>query len=176
MIDPRYPIGRFQDDGRHDASARSERIAAIRSLPGEVRSALDGIDEDGLEAVYREGGWTVRQVCHHLADSHVNAYVRTRLAVTSPEAPTIVPYSEQAWAELPDVQAAPVDTSLRLLEGLHERWAAFFEGLREEDWDRAYVHPESGRAVSVGRVLALYAWHGRHHVAHVQVARGRPVG
>jgi hypothetical protein len=163
----RYPIGDF-DPSRLD---RTENLAAIARLPSALRGAVSGLSDAQLETPYREGGWTVRQLVHHVADSHINAYVRVRLALTE-DWPTIKPYNEAAWAKLEDAQTLPVEVSLTLLEALHRRWVVVFESLNGADWERGYVHPESGQEVLTG-VLAIYAWHGRHHVAHVTELRKR---
>lgn len=165
MPDPQYPIGRFAHDGPVTAGDRERWIADLAALPGQLRQALAGRPDDALDVPYRPGGWTARQVVHHVPDSHLNAYVRFKLALTE-EAPTIRPYDEAAWAELPDVQAVPVAVSLDVLDGLHARWVGLLQALPEAAWARVYVHPESG-PTPLGRALGLYAWHGRHHQAHV---------
>ena len=136
----RYPIGDF-DRSRLD---RTENIAAIAALPSALREAVSGLADSQLDTPYREGGWTVRQLVHHVADSHMNAYVRIRLALTE-DWPTIKPYEEARWAELTDARTLPVEVSLSLLEPLHRRWVVLLESLTETDWARGYVHPESGR-------------------------------
>jgi uncharacterized damage-inducible protein DinB len=171
MSDLAYPIGKFAWSGPGSAADRARRIAEIAAAPAALRDAVAGLSEAQLETPYRPGGWTVRQVAHHVPDSHVNAYVRFKLAVTE-DIPTIKPYDEAAWAELADVKAVPVATSLALLEAVHERWVAFLRSLGEADWARNFNHPELG-VVSLERNLALYAWHGRHHVAHVTALRER---
>jgi DinB superfamily len=162
-----YPIGKF-DQSRYD---RSASIAAIVALPAALRDAVAGLSDDQLNTPYRDGGWTVRQLVHHVADSHMNAYVRVRLALTE-DWPTIKPYAEAEWAKLTDAKTLPVEVSLSLLEPLHLRWVALIESLSEADWARGYVHPESGRQ-SLEWVMALYGWHGRHHTAHVTNLRSR---
>jgi hypothetical protein len=136
-----------------------------------MRAAVSGLSTAQLDTPYRDGGWTVRQVVHHVPDSHMNAYTRFRLALTESE-PTIKPYDQEAWANLADSRTAPVEWSLALLEALHRRWAAMLESLADEDFSRRFRHPEIG-VVTLGEVLGMYSWHGRHHVAHITGLRGR---
>lgn len=173
MIDDlRYPIGRhMRPDRPLDALARGEAIAAIATCPGALRRAVEGLNETQLDTPYRPGGWTVRQVTHHVPDSHVNAYVRFKLALTE-HRPTIKPYEEDRWAQLPDTSRTPVSTSLALLDALHERWVTLLGAMGPDDFERELVHPEAG-AMRLYDMLALYAWHGRHHVAHVTRLRDR---
>ena len=171
MSDLAYPIGKFAWSAPGSAEDRARRIAEIAAAPAALRDAVANLSEAQLETPYRPGGWTVRQVAHHVPDSHMNAYVRFKLAVTE-EAPTIKPYDEAAWAELADVKAVPVATSLALLAAVHERWVAFLRSLGEADWVRTFRHPELG-VVPLEKNLAQYAWHGRHHVAHVTSLRER---
>jgi uncharacterized damage-inducible protein DinB len=172
MTDPRYPIGQFTYDGVVSPEARRRRIDEIGKTPAALRAAVADLTPAQLETPYREGGWTVRQVVHHLPDSHVNAYVRFKLALTE-EAPLIKPYDQGRWAELDDSRAVPVEVSLRLLEALHERWVAVLRAMTPEDWRRAYRHPEYDRLITLDEVLAMYAHHGRHHVAQVVGLRER---
>ena len=170
--DLRYPIGRFESVGRPLPPAEREvKIHAIETHPEAVRSAVDGLGDERLDTPYREGGWTVRQVVHHLVDSHVNAYVRFKVAVTE-DHPTICTYEEAAWAELPDAREAPVEGSLRILDALHPRWVGFLRGLEEPDFRRKVRHPEVGD-IDVDVLLEIYGWHGPHHVAHVNALRER---
>jgi hypothetical protein len=171
MTDLAYPIGRFVWEGPGSDAARGHRIDEIAAAPAALRKAVAGLTEPQLDTPYRPGGWTVRQVAHHVPDSHVNAYVRFKLAVTE-DTPTIKPYDEAAWAKLADVKAVPVATSLALLESVHERWVAFLRSLGEAEWARTFRHPELG-VVPLEKNLALYAWHGRHHVAHITSLRER---
>lgn len=171
QIDPRYPLGPMPQPLTLTPQERAEALAALRALPGELRAAVAGLPDAGLDTPYREGGWTVRQVVHHVADSHMNAVVRLKLALTE-DRPTIKPYEEGLWAELPDTRL-PVEPTLGLLGGLHARWVAVLEGLTPEDWARGWVHPAQGRAYTVDTLAAMYAWHGRHHVAHITGLRGR---
>lgn len=167
--DPRYPIGKFVRPTVVDAYQRRAWIATIAALPENLRSAVYGLTEAQINTSYRDGGWTVRQLVHHVADSHINAYVRTRLALTE-DWPTIKTYEEKLWAELPDAKSLPIEVSLELLDSLHRRWAALLETLTDEQWERGYTHPESGRQ-TVAEVIAMYAWHSRHHVAHITALR-----
>lgn len=166
MTDPRYPLGPMPTPLTLTPEERAQAIAAIRALPSELRAAVAGLSPEQLDTPYREGGWTVRQVVHHVTDSHMNAYVRTKLALTE-ENPIIKPYQEQLWAELPDSALDP-ELSLELLEPLHRRWLAVLESVK--DWGRTWTHPENGPR-TLDTTLAMYAWHGRHHVAHITELR-----
>jgi len=166
-----YPIGKFKWEGDATAEQRQQLIDEIASTPARVRAAVEGLSADQLETPYRPGGWTVRQVVHHIADSHLNSYVRFRLALTEDE-PTIKPYHEDRWAELEDARTAPLEVSLALLESLHERWVQLLKSLKAEDFARTFKHPEMG-VVSLDKNVGLYAWHGRHHVAHITGLRER---
>jgi hypothetical protein len=170
--DLRYPIGPFSFTPPVTASQRHEAIGAISAAPGRLRAAITGLTEAQLDTPYRPGGWTVRQVVHHVPDSHLNAYLRFRLAITEDD-PTIKPYEEARWAELVDARSAPPELSLKLLEALHERWVMLLEGLDEAAWHRGYRHPELGRVVTLNEGVLHYAWHGRHHVAHITTLRDR---
>jgi hypothetical protein len=168
--DPRYPIGKWDRRPAEDADLPAA-IAALERLPDRLGRAVAGLDEAQLDTPYREGGWTVRQLVHHVADSHVNAYARFKLALTESE-PLIKTYDEKLWAELPDVRAAPVEASLALLGGLHQRWSLLVRELGPDELARTVRHPEHG-LISLRHLLALYAWHCRHHVAHVTRLRER---
>jgi len=161
----RYPIGRPRRAESFTAQERSAAIEGIRQLPQSLRSAVAALSEEQLETPYRPGGWTVRQLVHHVADSHMNAYIRVRLGLTE-DWPTIVPYQENRWAELEDASSGTVSTSFDLLQALHTRWVQLFASLDEQDWKRGYVHPENGRE-TLAQAVVLYDWHGRHHTAHV---------
>jgi uncharacterized damage-inducible protein DinB len=163
-VDPRYPIGKFEKPETITAEDRRYAISALSELPEQLRNAVDGLDSSQLNTPYREGGWTVRQLVHHIADSHMNAFIRTRLALTE-DWPTIKPYDENAWATLHD-STAPVEWSLELIESLHARWVMLLQSLSEEQWIRGYRHPESGET-PLDVVALIYAWHSRHHVAHI---------
>lgn len=172
MSDPRYPIGRFVPPPvAFDRQSRGDAIEAIAETPDRLRRAVQGLDETQLDTPYREGGWTLRQVVHHVPDSHVNAYVRLKLALTE-SVPVIKPYDEAAWALLPDTTAVPIDVSLNLLDAVHRRWVALFRAMTDEDFRREYVHPDTGRH-AIDHLVALYAWHGLHHVAHITTTRER---
>ena len=164
-MDPRYPVGDFKMPAHVTNEARAEAIREIASTPEKLRAAVKGLNDTQLDTPYREGGWTVRQVVHHVADSHVNAYIRLRLALTE-NSPTIKPYEEGAWAKLEDAEHAPVEVSLRLIDPLHERWARLLQSLKADDFARKLVHPEHGGR-TVDWLVQLYAWHGRHHTAHI---------
>ena len=167
--DPRYPVGKFEKpEGYTDASRRAA-IDEIAALPANLRKAVTGLTDTQLDTPYREGGWTVRQVVHHLADSHVNAYIRMRFTITE-DKPTVKPYDENIWANLPDAKSGPVAHSLSILDGLHARWAALLRSRTAEEFNRAFVHPQYGERTLDWNV-ALYAWHSRHHAAHITELR-----
>jgi hypothetical protein len=167
----RFPTGRFEATGELFDAERQRFIDAIAAAPAELRRAVAGLDDAQLDTPYRPEGWTVRQVVHHLPDSHVNGYTRFRLALTEDE-PVIRVYDESRWAELPDARTAPPELSLALLDAVHGRWVALLQSLGPPDFARTFRHPESG-LVSLDFGLALYAWHGRHHTAHVTRLRER---
>ena len=169
MTDLRYPTGVFVPPQDPDRESRDRAIERIAETPQRLRAAVQGLNEDQLDTPYREGGWTLRQVVHHLPDSHLNAYIRLKLALTEP-APVIKPYDESAWANLADTTAVPIDVSLNLLEALHQRWVSLLRAMTDDDFRREYVHPETGRH-ALDHLLALYAWHGAHHVAHITTTR-----
>lgn len=163
-MDIKYPIGKFQFDGKITDSVTKYWINEIEDLPRLIRDAVENLDNEQLDTPYRLGGWTVRQVIHHLADSHMNAYVRFKLALTE-EKPVIKPYDETKWAELCDYKL-PIDISLSLLDALHKRWTNLLRSLSSADIEKTFIHPDSGE-VSVGKNIGIYAWHGRHHLAHI---------
>lgn len=167
----RYPVGKFHAPQVISAADRSQWISEIEHLPSELAEAVGGLSVHHLDAPYRPGGWTIRQVVHHLPDSHMNAYVRVRLALTE-ETPTIKPYAEARWAELEDAKSGDISLSLNLLNALHARWVILFRSLDEEEFARALRHPEHGE-VKLERLLAMYAWHGKHHLAHITGLRRR---
>jgi hypothetical protein len=167
--DPRFPIGKFHFEGPLSPDQRAKMIGEIEAAPAQLRAAVKNLSPQQLDTPYRDGGWTVRQVVHHVPESHMNAYVRFKLALTEDE-PTIKPYAEDRWAKLDDVQLTPIEISLALLESLHTRWVTLLRTLKPQDWQRNFRHPELG-VVSLDRNLGLYAWHGRHHVAHVTELR-----
>jgi hypothetical protein len=170
-LDPRFPVGRFAAPERYDPLLRASFVEQIASVPAALRAAVAGLSEAQLDTPYRDGGWTVRQVVHHLPDSHLNAYVRFKLALTEDE-PAIKTYAEGRWAELPEAKSGDVAISLALLEALHARWVVAIRPLPVEAFARTLRHPDLG-LLSIDRLLALYAWHGRHHVAHVTALRHR---
>jgi len=171
MTDPRYPIGKFTFTGPTDETQRKQLIDAIAQAPAALRTAVKNLSPQQVATPYREGGWTVRQVVHHVPESHMNAYIRFKLALTEEE-PTIKPYLEDRWANTPDVSDTPLETSLTLLDSLHDRWVRLLRSLKREDWKRTFRHPELG-TVCLEKNLALYSWHGRHHVAHITELRKR---
>jgi hypothetical protein len=161
----KYPIGRFQPLSHLTGAEREACIEDVAALPKELRAVVSGLSPEQLDTPYRPGGWTVRQVVHHLPDSHMNGYVRFKLAVTEVE-PRIKTYDEAAWAELADAQGEDLESSLLLLGALHRRWTHFLRSLNEEQFERTVMHPELGR-ITLETNLQLYAWHGRHHLAHI---------
>lgn len=171
LDDLRYPIGRFKAPAASVPSVRATHIQTLRQLPDRMRDAIAGLNDAQLETPYRDGGWTVRQLVHHVADSHANSYLRFKLALTE-DWPTIKSYDEAAWAELADSRKLPVETSLQLLAALHQRWVTLLESMGEEDFHKGYYHPETGRQ-NLAQVLALYDWHSRHHTAHITSLRAR---
>jgi len=171
MTDPRYPIGRFEVPTEVTDTERAAFVDQIAALPGEIRQAVAGLDDSKLDTPYREGGWTIRQVVHHVPDSHLNAYTRFKLALTEPT-PTIKTYEEARWAELPEARSAPITVSLALLDALHERWVLLLRVLAPAQFTRAFRHPEMG-LMTLNQQVAMYAWHGRHHLAHIQSLRNR---
>ncbi|HEX6895704.1 MAG TPA: bacillithiol transferase BstA [Bryobacteraceae bacterium] len=169
--DLRYPVGKFQFPASISAEQRSRFVEEIAATPAHLRAAVAGLGDSQLETPYRPGGWTVRQVVHHVPDSHLNSYTRFRLALTEDQ-PVIKPYQEDRWAELADARTGPIEVSLRLLECLHSRWIALLRSLTEQQWKLSFRHPDLG-PVTLEQNAALYAWHGRHHVAHVTNLRDR---
>lgn len=171
MSDIRYPIGKFDPKPILTDTDRMALVNQIAWAPQKLRDAIRGLTEQHLDVPYRDGGWTCRQQVHHLPDSHMNAYIRFKLAVTE-ENPTIKPYEEHLWAELIDGKLAPVEPSLILLESLHLRWVMFLRSMKPEQFARTVNHPQNG-SMSLDRLLQLYSWHGRHHVAHITALRQR---
>jgi uncharacterized damage-inducible protein DinB len=169
--DLRYPIGKFQSEDNLSEARRREMIEQIAGTPGKVRAAVKGFTEKHFDTPYREGGWTVRQLVHHIADSHMNAYMRFKLALTEDE-PTIKTYKQESWAETADSRTAPPEASLSLLDGVHHRWAILLRAMSAADFARKFNHPEHGK-MTLERLLGLYAWHGRHHTAHITSLRER---
>jgi len=161
----RYPIGRFAPRPPLNAAERAAAIDDIAALPADLQRAVGRLAREQLDTPYRPEGWTVRQVVHHVPDSHMNAFIRFKLALTE-DNPVIKPYEESEWARLPDARSEDVGTSLELLTALHRRWTALLRALTEEQWGRGFQHPEAG-PMSLDRTLQLYRWHGRHHLAHI---------
>jgi len=168
--DPRFPVGRFVRPENVTADDRIYAIAELAELPSQLRNAVDDLDPDQLDTPYRDGGWTVRQVVHHIADSHMNSVMRMRLALTE-DWPAVVAYDEKAWAMLHDY-AAPVEWSLELIESLHARWVMLLQSLHDHQWQRGFKHPKMG-PMTVETATLIYAWHSRHHVAHITHLRAR---
>jgi DinB superfamily len=169
--DLRFPIGEFHFPKAVSAADLDNFVHQIAEAPAQMRAAVAGLSDSQLDTPYRPGGWTVRQLAHHVPDSHINSYVRYRLALTEVE-PVIKPYEEKLWAELADARSLPVEPSLVLLESLHARWVPLLRSLSPPEWKRTFRHPELG-VVSLENNAALYAWHGRHHVAHITALRER---
>ena len=169
--DPRFPIGPFTPVLPATQALREAAIADIAALPGLVRGAVAGLSDGQLDTPYRDGGWTVRQVVHHLADSHINGYIRVKLALTEAN-PTIKPYDEAAWATVADSRL-PVDVSLTLLDAVHERWVTVYRSMQPAQFERTFVHPEFGAVFALDRHVQDYSWHGRHHLAHITGLRRR---
>ena len=170
-VDLRYPIGKFEPPASYTPQLRLRCVEEISRAPARLREAVRGLSEARLDTPYRPGGWTVRQLLHHVPDSHLNGYIRLKLALTE-DTPTIKTYQENLWAELPDSRTVPVATSLALLDAVHVRWDALWRSLTPEQWSRSFHHPEWG-TVTLDFHCALYAWHGRHHVAHITALRER---
>ncbi|ERI06264.1 YfiT family bacillithiol transferase [Aneurinibacillus aneurinilyticus] len=169
-MDLRYPVGKFNHDGDLTSSLIESWIKEIEGAPALLRESVAGLGDEQLDTSYRPGGWTVRQVVHHLADSHINSYVRFKLALTE-DNPTIKPYREEKWAELPDSKM-PIEVSLLLLESLHSRWVTLLRSLSPADLEKTFFYPDSGE-IKVGLNIGIYAWHSRHHIAHITSLRER---
>ena len=168
----KYPIGKFQMPGEMTEDMLVKWILDIAAFPDRIRSEVQHLGDEQLDTPYRPDGWTIRQVVHHFADSHMNSLTRLKLALTE-DSPTIKPYFEARWAELPDSQTMPVEPSLKMIEGIHERWAALLRSLSEDQYKRVFIHPEHGRVFRVDQNAAIYAWHCKHHVAHIAVTKTR---
>lgn len=171
-LDPRYPIGKFQYTGPCTPAQISEMIQVIADMPRHLRNAVAGLNDSQLDTPYRDGGWTVRQTVHHIADSHMNSFIRFRLAVTE-DNPTIKPYDEAKWADIIDARE-PVEVSLTLIDSLHHRWVVMLRAFTPAGWQRTMVHPENGQ-LTLEKTLGIYAWHSKHHVAHITELRKRKV-
>ena len=169
--DPRYPMGKYiPQPFSHEQ--KEQWLLDLKFLPSELEIAIQNLDEEQLHTPYREGGWTVKQLVHHVADSHINAYVRFKLALTE-DNPAIKPYEEKDWAKLSDVEAVPINVSLTLLHALHQRWVAAVKDISEAQWERTVFHPEQKKEMSLWYLLGMYAWHGKHHVRHITALRER---
>jgi uncharacterized damage-inducible protein DinB len=169
MSDLRYPIGKFSYSGPPSDEQKQQFLSDVEQTPTRLRAALRGLSDQQLDTPYRDGGWTLRQLAHHVPDSHMNSYIRFKLALTEDD-PTIKPYKENIWAELPEAKHAPIEVSMALLDSLHQRWLLMLNKLTAAEWKRTFRHPELG-SMSLEKNLALYAWHGRHHTAHVTALR-----
>lgn len=163
--DPRYPIGKFEIKAQYTADEIRKSIDQIESLPSRLEAALNGLSAEQLDTPYREGGWTVRQVAHHVADSHMNAYIRVKWTLTE-DKPVIKAYEEKSWAETPEMNG-PTAISINLLKALHAKWVILLRKLTPEMLQRQFTHPETGKQVPIDRLIAMYAWHGDHHLGHV---------
>ncbi len=168
----KYPIGRYKAPTEFTPQLINEWISAIEAMPSWLDPCIENLDEAQLEVPYRDGGWNSRQVIHHIADSHMNAYIRLKLALTE-DNPIIKPYDENKWAVLTDVETVPVNISITLLHAMHRRWAAMLRSMGHEDWGRTYFHPEQNKSVPIWQMTALYAWHGRHHMEQIRSLRER---
>jgi hypothetical protein len=168
----RYPIGRYTQLTAYNPELLKEWITVLKALPSWMDACIENLDTYQLETHYRDGGWTVQQVVHHVADSHINAYVRLKLALTE-EDPTIKPYLEDKWAGLDDVKDVPVNISVTLLHTIHTRMVAILNKMKPEDWERAYYHPELKRQVPLWEMTGMYAWHSKHHTEHIRQLRER---
>ena len=168
----KYPIGKFQKPSSITKEQLDGYIVTIAGLPAKLRKETENLGDAQLDTPYREGGWTLRQVVHHLADSHLNSFTRFKLTLTE-DKPTIKPYEEARWAEWPDAKNAPVTSSLQLLEGLHARWVILMRSMSADQFKRTFVHPEHGRIMILDEVAALYAWHCEHHLAHITELKER---
>ncbi|SDB31278.1 DinB superfamily protein [Flavobacteriaceae bacterium MAR_2010_188] len=162
----KYPIGKFSYPVEFTPQNLNEAISEIEEFPNKVKQAVINLSDLQLDTPYREGGWTIRQVVHHCADSHINSLIRYKLALTE-DNPTIKPYEEQLWAELADGKNIPIEPSMKMLEGIHYRWAVLLKSMNEEQFNRTFVHPSNNEKMTLKRATAMYAWHGKHHLGHI---------
>jgi hypothetical protein len=169
IMDLRYPIGQYEPQPYSD-TLKEQWLADIKFLPNAIENAVNNLDEQQLQTAYREGGWTVHQLVHHVADSHINAYVRFKLGYTE-DNPTIRTYEEKLWATTTDVRDLPINISITLLYALHQRWYEFLRHFNEEDWNKTVYHPQHKKEFTLWVLLGMYAWHSRHHVAHINGLR-----
>ena len=165
----KYPIGRFKYEGEYDEATRTQYLESIRTLPARLKSITENLSEAQLDQPYRPGGWTIKQLIHHIADSHMNSMIRFKWALTE-DHPTIKTYDEGAWAKLSDYTTTPISVSLQLLQALHIRWINLMMSFTTTEWERTVVHPEMGKTISLNEFLALYAWHSEHHLEHIRRA------
>lgn len=172
MNDLRYPIGKYEPVTQATAAYVADCIETIAGLPEAMRNAVAGLDEEQLETPYRPDGWTVRQLVHHVGDSHLNSVIRFKWTLTE-DTPTIKAYNEKDWAETDEVASTPLEVNLAFLEALHHKWVLLLKAMQPADWEKLLVHPESGKHLSLGYMLGLYAWHSKHHVAHITALRER---
>jgi uncharacterized damage-inducible protein DinB len=172
MSDPRYPVGTFQRRDVLTPEERAQCIEQIAAVPRAMRAAVAGLTPEQLETPYRDGGWTLREVVHHVPESHMNSYMRFKFALTE-ETPTVKPYDEARWAKTPEVRDTPIETSLTMLEALHDRWVRLLRAMSADDFARTLKHPEHDGTMTLDTMLGLYAWHGRHHTAHITSTRER---
>jgi len=172
MVDPRYPIGRFAPPERIDEAVLRHWRETVARAPGRLRDAVEGLDDAQLDTAYREGGWTVRQVVHHLPDAHLHTYLRFKRALTE-DVPAVGGYDQAAWAALPDSVQAPIEPALTLFAALHARWALLLDAMAPADFERRYLNPHGGEPRSLGVTLGVYAWHGDHHIAQITALRQR---
>ncbi len=168
----RYPIGHYKVPYEFSEQILRSYISEIELLPQKVKQEVTHLNEEQLDTTYRPGGWTIRQVVNHLADSHMNALIRVKLALTE-ESPVIKPYHENYWAELADSRRAPIEPALQILTGVHTRWVTLLRSLNEKDWSKTFIHPEKGREIPLTESTGSYAWHGNHHVAHITRLKAR---
>ncbi|MCR8845332.1 bacillithiol transferase BstA [Paenibacillus sp. SC116] len=173
-MDRQYPVGTFTWEGIITLEQRQQWITEIEHLPTKLRALVQGLNEQQLETPYREGGWTIRQVVHHIADSHINSITRFKLALTE-DVPTIKPYDEAKWVTLGDSNDVDVEVSLALIEALHRKWVILLQSMTDQDFQRAFYHPDSKQEIRLDYNVGLYAWHGNHHAAHIELAK-RDIG
>ena len=172
MEDLRYPIGKYTPPETIDAAVIESWIEEIEQLPVLIRAAVEGLNDAQLDTPYRPEGWTVREVTHHVSDSHLNSIIRFKWTLTENE-PTIKAYGQQSWVETPDVEGTPVEVTLQFLESLHSKWVYLLKSIAPADWDKAFIHPETQKRITLRWLLGLYAWHGKHHVAHIEALKKR---